>query len=274
MPESDRASDFSREPIRRTVAGTADAAMVPRETAGEPARTRMRRPALLLTAVVSGLIVSLAFLETQPELTAAVQLPVASVADRAALSEDSGARAAGRRSLAPTAVPLPAVAATTPTNEAEPLVTDLRGAIELLAASQGEPTWGRVRRFLREHGPDAEGFDLLDALTIPKFVTPLVIPPVTNNDGIANSYDISVRQFKQQILPGGIWNTLNGRQDALPATPVWSYGPAADSVPAIAPDPGSQFNYPAYTVETLSNTPVSVRTINDLVTINPATGHP
>jgi len=114
----------------------------------------------------------------------------------------------------------------------------------------------------------------LDPTSIPKFVTPLVIPPVMKNDGVAHSYDIAVRQFKQQILPGGIWNTLNGRDDAFPATPVWSYGPAADPVPAIAPDPASQFNYPAYTFETLVNTPVDVRWINDLVAINPATGFP
>ena len=50
----------------------------------------------------------------------------------------------------------------------------------------------------------------LDPLTIPKYVTPLVIPPVMNNNGTPNSYDIAVRQFQQQILPGGIWNTLNG----------------------------------------------------------------
>ena len=32
----------------------------------------------------------------------------------------------------------------------------------------------------------------------------ITIPPVMNNDGATNSYDIAVRQFKQQILPGGI----------------------------------------------------------------------
>ena len=53
----------------------------------------------------------------------------------------------------------------------------------------------------------------LDPTTVPKYVTPLVIPPVMNNDGAANSYDMAVRQFQQQILPGGIWNTLNGRHD-------------------------------------------------------------
>ena len=46
----------------------------------------------------------------------------------------------------------------------------------------------------------------LDPLTIPKYVTPLIIPPVMNNDGADDSYDIAVRQFQQQILPGGHWN--------------------------------------------------------------------
>ncbi|CAG0990158.1 Spore coat protein A [Anaerolineales bacterium] len=104
----------------------------------------------------------------------------------------------------------------------------------------------------------------LNPLTIPKYVTPLVIPPVMKNYS-TNKYDIAVRQFKQQILPGGIWNTLNGRNDILPPTTVWSYGPNADTPPAVAPSPGSQFNYPAYTVETMANDPVKVRWINGLV---------
>jgi spore coat protein A len=107
----------------------------------------------------------------------------------------------------------------------------------------------------------------LDPTTIPKYVTPLVIPPVMNNDGAADSYDIAVREFKQQILPGGIWNTLNGRKDKFPATTVWSYGPDADPTPkgGVAPAANSQFNYPAYTIETSSDMPVDVRWINDLV---------
>jgi hypothetical protein len=99
----------------------------------------------------------------------------------------------------------------------------------------------------------------------PSYVTPLVIPPVMNNKGMTDKYDIAVRQFQQQILPGGIWNTLNGRSDMFPATTVWSYGPDADDTPAIAPDPGSQFNYPAYTIETMADSVVDVRWINDLV---------
>ncbi|MHB8811375.1 MAG: multicopper oxidase family protein [Desulfobulbaceae bacterium] len=111
----------------------------------------------------------------------------------------------------------------------------------------------------------------LDPLTIPKYVTPLVIPPVMKNNGTAGTYDIAVRQFSQQILPGGIWNTLNGRTDAFPATTVWSYGPAADSAQITAPDPASQFNYPAYTIENRVNQQTSVNWINDLK--DPATGN-
>jgi spore coat protein A len=115
----------------------------------------------------------------------------------------------------------------------------------------------------------------LDPLSIPKYVTPLVIPPVMKNSGTENDYDIAVRQFKQQILPGGIWNTINGRTDAFPPTTVWSYGPDADPLPdssgalgggvGIAPAPNSQFNYPAYTIEATVNVQSTVDWINDLV---------
>ncbi len=120
----------------------------------------------------------------------------------------------------------------------------------------------------------------LNPCSIPKYVTPLVIPPVMNDSGTANDYDIAVRQFQQQILPGGIWNTVNGRGDAFPATTVWSYGPDTDPLPdsttlggglGIAPAPNSQFNYPSYTIESLTNPlndpagRVTVDWINDLV---------
>ena len=109
----------------------------------------------------------------------------------------------------------------------------------------------------------------LDPNSIPKYVTPLVIPPVMNDrkpgNGKQDKYNIAVRQFKQQILPGGIWNSINGRADMFPPTTVWSYGPKKDKVPAVAPDPNSQFNYPAYTFETKANKSVRVKWINDLV---------
>ena len=117
----------------------------------------------------------------------------------------------------------------------------------------------------------------LDPISISKYVTPLVIPPVIDNDGAVDSYDIAVRQFQQQILPGGIWNTINGRirracgDDRVELRA--GGGPCARFIGSrgrrrIAPAPNSQFNYPAYTVETLSDVPVGVRWINDLVAPN------
>ena len=128
----------------------------------------------------------------------------------------------------------------------------------------------------------------LDPLTIPKYVTPLVIPPVMNLTVVEQDpekpigetrdvYDIAVRQFKQQILPGGIWNTVNGRADAFPATTIWSYGPKVDPIPdssalggaaGVAPAPNSQFNYPAYTMENIKDRTTRVNWINDLVDAN------
>ena len=96
----------------------------------------------------------------------------------------------------------------------------------------------------------------LDPLTIPKYVTPLVIPPVMNNDGTGLTTTTSRCAS----------SSSRSCRLGFPATTVWSYGPAADAVPAVAaPDPASQFNYPAYTIETTSDTPVNVRWINDLV---------
>src|SRR4030066_28114 len=61
----------------------------------------------------------------------------------------------------------------------------------------------------------------LDPLSVPKFATPLLIPPVMPMAGTmklkggknADYYEISVKQFAQQILPAG-----------LPTTTVWGYG--------------------------------------------------
>jgi FtsP/CotA-like multicopper oxidase with cupredoxin domain len=93
----------------------------------------------------------------------------------------------------------------------------------------------------------------LDPLSVPKFVTPLVIPPAmprtsklkrTGQKQI-DYYEIAVRQFAQQILPTG-----------LPATTVWSYGSATT--------PGT-FNYPAFTIEAKWKAPVRVKWTNGLV---------
>ena len=63
-------------------------------------------------------------------------------------------------------------------------------------------------------------------------------------------------QFKQQILPGGIWNTLNAPQRHSRHNGVELRSGGGPDATAVAPDPASQFNYPAYTVETMSNVPV------------------
>jgi FtsP/CotA-like multicopper oxidase with cupredoxin domain len=88
----------------------------------------------------------------------------------------------------------------------------------------------------------------LDPTTIPKYVTPLVVPPPMpwTSRGRDYYYEIAVRQFKQQILPAPL----------LPPTTVWSYGSVNH--------PGS-FNYPAFTIEARYRRPVRVKWINDLV---------
>ena len=90
----------------------------------------------------------------------------------------------------------------------------------------------------------------LDPAAIPKYTTPLVIPPaMPGTFGTkVDAYRIAVRQFQQQILPGG-----------LPPTTVWSYG--SINHPAT-------FNYPAFTIEAHWNKPVQVQWRNELVAPN------
>jgi FtsP/CotA-like multicopper oxidase with cupredoxin domain len=83
---------------------------------------------------------------------------------------------------------------------------------------------------------------------IPKFVTPLVIPPAmppADSEGGVDYYRIAVRQFRQQILPAP-W----------PRTTVWSYG---------AVDYPTTFNYPAFTIEATADRATRVTWINQLM---------
>lgn len=137
------------------------------------------------------------------------------------------------------------------------------------------------------------------AARVPKYVIPLMIPPEMPRSGAPSDclgttcpktdYNIAVRQFQQQILPGGLWNSFNGRNDAFAPTTVWGYGLATDPIPngysaggrlvqavGVAPVPVTQssYNYPSNTFEVASQTTTSVRWINELVTINAATGKP
>jgi bilirubin oxidase len=94
---------------------------------------------------------------------------------------------------------------------------------------------------------------ILDPTYLPKYVTPLVIPPamprtskiVQRMGRNIDYFEIAVRQFVQQILPTG-W----------PATTVWSYGSVNH--------PGT-FNYPAFTLEAKHDSPLRVKWINQLV---------
>ena len=89
----------------------------------------------------------------------------------------------------------------------------------------------------------------LDPASIPKFVTPLVVPPAMpmsgtarlKGGGSADYYQIAVRQISQNILPPSI---------RLPPTTVWAYESLADA---------STFNYPAFTIETRHRHPVRVQ---------------
>ncbi len=102
----------------------------------------------------------------------------------------------------------------------------------------------------------------LNVPDMPKFVTPLVIPPAMPRttkikQTMAKNidyYEIAVRQFVQQILPAG-----------SPATTVWGYGSVNH--------PGT-FNYPSFTIEAKYNKLVRVKWINDLKDPNTGVHHP
>ncbi|MGE5227517.1 MAG: multicopper oxidase domain-containing protein [Planctomycetaceae bacterium] len=91
----------------------------------------------------------------------------------------------------------------------------------------------------------------LDPTSIDKYVTDLVIPPVMPRSGTrtirggttVDWYELAVRQFGQEIVPGL-------------QTTVWSYGSVAHP---------ETFNYPAFTVEARVGRPVQVTWHNQLV---------
>jgi spore coat protein A len=96
----------------------------------------------------------------------------------------------------------------------------------------------------------------LDPTTVPKFQTPLLIPPVmpkadtiVRRGQTVDYYEISMKQFAQQILPAD-----------LPATTVWGYG----AVKSASPSGLLLHNAPSLTIEAQVNRPVRVKWINDL----------
>ena len=98
----------------------------------------------------------------------------------------------------------------------------------------------------------------LDPTSVPKFQTPMLIPPVMPRAGTIRQpggksvdyYEISMRQITQQVLPAG-----------LPATTVWGYGgKAARSNRGLL-----VHNAPSLTIEAKWNRPVRVKWVNELV---------
>ena len=106
---------------------------------------------------------------------------------------------------------------------------------------------------------------LLDSRVIPKYQEFLIIPPVMPpvarkadlpldqrlNTPWDSKYEIAVKQFAQQILPA-----------PFPKTTVWSYGNLNGPAPG---QPGSTFNYPAFTVEVRRDEVARVTWTNGLV---------
>jgi spore coat protein A len=98
----------------------------------------------------------------------------------------------------------------------------------------------------------------LDPEDVTKFVTPMLIPPVMPKAATISRpggkpidyYEISMNQFRQQILPAG-----------LPMTTVWGYGAkAAQSNRGLL-----IHNAPSLTIEAMWKRPVRVKWINELV---------
>jgi spore coat protein A len=98
----------------------------------------------------------------------------------------------------------------------------------------------------------------LDPVSVPKYQTPMLIPPVMPMAGVIKQkggmnidyYEISMKQFAQQILPA-----------ALPPTTVWGYGAETS-----ASKKGLLLhNAPSLTIEANYGRPVRVKWINGLV---------
>ncbi|MEZ4675241.1 MAG: multicopper oxidase [Caldilineaceae bacterium] len=101
----------------------------------------------------------------------------------------------------------------------------------------------------------------LDPASVPKYQTAMLIPPVMPSAGKvknkkgknADYYEISMKQFPQQILPPG-----------FPATTVWGYeAVASDSKRGLL-----LHNAPSLTIEAQHNKPVRIKWKNDLIDAN------
>lgn len=107
----------------------------------------------------------------------------------------------------------------------------------------------------------------LDPLTIPKYVTPLNVPPAFAPTVVTNpvtgavtghDYKVDVTQFQQQVLPAG-----------FPQTTVWGYG---GNIKNAAGTTVYSQSFPAATFNATRGVPVNVQWVNNLV--DSATGAP
>ncbi len=97
----------------------------------------------------------------------------------------------------------------------------------------------------------------LDPSAVPKYQSPLLIPPVMPRAGTitlpggkpADYYEISMKQLSEQILPSG-----------FPPTTVWGYG----AVRGQGRNPLLIHNAPSLTIEAQWKRPVRIKWINDL----------
>ena len=122
-------------------------------------------------------------------------------------------------------------------------------------------TWYALNKFgvLQALGQIQGG--TLNPNLVPKYQTPLLIPPVMPKAGTIvamggkniDYYEISMKQFQQQILPAG-----------FPTTTVWGYG----AVSSASKRGLLVHNAPSLTIEAKWNRPVRVKWINDLKDAN------
>lgn len=96
----------------------------------------------------------------------------------------------------------------------------------------------------------------LDPSLVRKYKTPMLVPPAMprakilyQNGQWIDYYEISMKQFLQQILPAD-----------LPKTTVWGYGP----VKALNPNDPKIYNAPSLTIEARAGVPVRIKWINEL----------
>jgi len=104
----------------------------------------------------------------------------------------------------------------------------------------------------------------LDPTAIPKYVEPLVIPPVLYDDnGHPMEAEIAMRQFDQQVLPLSGCNAAKDVDpdiecdgDAFLKTTLWGYGNPRDD---------KTFFNPSFTIEVTKDVDTTIKWINDLV---------